>query len=187
MAKGKGTVLSILVTVLLISLVACGSAGNQAGSSKKSSSGKESGAADFPVDDKGYPKKTIVMINGKEYSITNIDQAIADTPKQQTINLKVNKDQTSLKVVLPRISLIYFWSADPEESLSMTSYKKDSVEIKKGDLLEGTSPELLTFEFELPPEDSDLTFQMANINDVEKAFSDQKAIYQLTIRISRSK
>lgn len=103
------------------------------------------------------------------------------------MNLKVKKDQTSLKVVLPRISLIYFWSADPEESLSMTSYKKDSVEIKKEKILEGTSPELLTFEFELPPEDSDLTFQMANINDVEKAFSDQKAIYQLTIRITRSK
>ncbi|MDD6351131.1 MAG: hypothetical protein PUG16_01870 [Lachnospiraceae bacterium] len=187
MAKGKGTVLSILVTVLLISLVACGSAGSQAGSSKRSSSGKESGAADFPVDDNGYPKKSVVLINGKEYSLTNIDQAIADTPKQQTMNLKVKKDQTSLKVVLPRISLIYFWSADPEESLSMTSYKKDSVEIKKEKILEGTSPELLTFEFELPPEDSDLTFQMANINDVEKAFSDQKAIYQLTIRITRSK
>lgn len=172
----KGTCL-ILISAFLSMMVGCGSDSKQ----KKTA---------FPTDKDGWPKKNVALINGKEYPLEKIEHSDEGNISRYEIRLKLDRkknsqsedqDSETMEVTLPKQSLICFWDIDPKD-LDLISYEKTSLPVKTKETLEGATSVLQTFRYMVPMDEStSVSFKWSNVNEMEKAFSDQQEYYLLTI------
>lgn len=177
----KGACL-ILISILLLVMAGCGSDSKQ----KKTA---------FPTDKDGWPKDNVALINGKEYPLKKIENSSHGQLARYEIRLKLDKkDQKkagnednidvddmleSIEVTLPVRSEICNWSIDPKE---MQYYERNTLPIKTKETLEGGTSDIQTFRYLAPRDGShSVWFKWSNVNEMEKAFSDQQEYYLLTI------
>lgn len=171
MASYKKTLLSKLFPVLVLSLFllsACSSKNIPA-------SGKD---LDFPLDDKGYPKNNLALVNGEIYPM----DLVGKVHIASEIEVKIDKAREDLEISLPQYLPINTWSLEEETYLDLTSYSKIAYPIKKENMLEGISPNVQNFKIQLPEgERTELVFKWANVNEADKLFKDKQEDYLLKI------
>lgn len=171
MTSYKKTLLSKLFPVLVLSVFLLSSCSHK----DNLSSGKD---LDFPLDDKGYPKNNLLLVNGKTYPM--------DLPggvnTGSEIEVKIDKARDELEISLPQYLPINTWSLEEETYLDVTSYSKIAYPIKKENMLEGPSPNVQNFKIQLlEGERTDLVFKWANVNEADKLFKDKQEDYLLKI------
>ena len=170
MASYKKTLLSKLFPVLVLSvflLSACSS-------KNKLASGK---GLDFPLDDKGYPKNNLVLVNGKTYPM----DIVGEVHTGSEIEVKRDKERDDLEISLPQDLPINTWSLEEGDYLDLTSYNKIAYPIKKENMLEGISPNVQNFKIQLLEGGTELVFKWANVNEADKPFKDKQEDYLLKI------
>ncbi len=140
---------------------------------------------DFPKNDNGYPQGNIVIINGKEYHLDRIEQAIVSSPIKHEIDLKLGGEAGDIvEVILPQYNPISLWSIETKEYIDLVSYSKDALKIEDKHMIDGISANLQTFRFIISKEnDATISFKWSNINEIEKSFNDQVEYYLLKIKI----
>lgn len=149
MASYKKTLLSKLFPILVLAVFLLSACSNK----NELASGKD---LDFPLDDKGYPKNNLLLVNGKTYPM--------DLPGEvhtgSEIEVKIDKGREDLEISLPQYLPINTWSLEEETYLNLTSYSKIAYPIKKENMLEGISPNVQNFKIQLPEgEGTDLVFK----------------------------
>lgn len=170
-------ILACVLLLVTLTLVGCNSISDM----------ERNTTMDFPKTDKGYPQGNIVMINGKEYPLKNIEEATANSKISYEIELNLkDKAEGTIDVVLPQNSSINLWSIESNERIDLISYNKINCEIKNTDMIEGISSKLQKFQFVVPPEeDTSVSFKWSNVNEIEKSFNDKQESYLLIIKISQ--
>lgn len=142
---------------------------------------KEENEIEFPVDDKGYPKNNIVMINDKTYPI----DLIGESHRGSEIEIKMDQDSDIVEIVLPQRLPINYWSLDEKENLNLISYIMTDFPIKDENMLEGPSPAVQKFVLNVARgETSEILLKWANVDEVDKLFKDKKSDYLLKIKVS---
>lgn len=169
-------VLIILLGALLISfmflLTSC---------SKESATVKDDKEVDFPLDDKGYPKNNIVIINNKAYPI----DLVGESHMGSEIEVKMDQDSDIVEIVLPQRLPINYWSLDEKENLNLISYIMTDFPIKNENMLEGPSPAVQKFVLNVAREEtSEILLKWANVDEMDKLFKDKKEDYLLKIVVS---
>ena len=171
MASYKKTLLSKLFPVLVLSVFLLSSCSHK----NELASGE---GLDFPLDDKGYPKKNLVLVNGKTYPM----DLAGEVHTGSEIEVKIDKGREDLEISLPQYLPINTWSLEEETYLDVTSYSKIAYPIKKENMLEGVSPNVQNFKIQLPEgEGIELVFKWANVNESTKLFKDKQEDYLLKI------
>lgn len=176
MSKSKKILVSIFMIVILIFSTGC----------NNSNGLKNQNQTDFPKDDKGYPERNIVIVNGEEYNLDNIEKTAVDSPVQHEIDLELSEEDGNIvEIILPQINPINIWSIENKENVDLVLYSKDELIIEENNMLEGVSANLQKFRFTVPQdEDTYVSFKWANVNEIKKSFDDKKERYLLTIKIS---
>ena len=141
---------------------------------------------DFPKDDKGYPQGNIVLVNGKDYILENIEKSTVSSHITHEIDLKLEeKADDIVEVILSQNNPINLWSIQENEDIDLISYNKLELKIEDKNMLEGVSARLQKFSFRVPTDKSIIiSFKWANVNEIEKSFKDKKENYLLKIKIS---
>lgn len=136
---------------------------------------------EFPLDDKGYPKNNVVMINDKTYPI----DLVGESHMGSEIEVKMDQDSYIVEIVLPQRLPINYWSLDEKENLNLVSYSMIDFPIKNENMLEGPSAAVQKFELNVARgETSEILLKWANVDEVDKLFKDKKADYLLKIKVS---
>lgn len=136
---------------------------------------------EFPVDENGYPKNNIVLINNKSYPI----QLVGDSQSNSEIKIKIEKKSDIVDIVLPRYLPINSWSIEEREYMSLISYNRINFPIKDKNMSEGISSEIQRFKINVQmDENTEILFKWSNINEIDKLFNDKKEDYLLKIVIS---
>ena len=171
MASYKKTLLSKLFPVLVLAVFLLSSCG-----SKNIPASRKD--LDFPLDDKGYPKNNLLLVNGKTYPM----DLVGGVHTGSEIEVKIDKAREDLEISLPQYLPINTWSLEEGTYLNLTSYSKIAYPIKKENMLEGISPNVQNFKIQLPEgEGTDLVFKWANVNEADKSFKDKQEDYLLKI------
>ena len=171
MASYKKTLLSKLFPVLVLSVFLLSACSNK--NSPASGEG-----LNFPLDDKGYPKNNLVLVNGKTYPM----DLAGEVHTGSEIEVKIDKGREDLEISLPQYLPINTWSLEEGAYLNLTSYNKIAYPIKKENRLEGISPNVQNFKIQLPEgEGTELVFKWANVNEADKPFKDKQEDYLLKI------
>lgn len=135
---------------------------------------------EFPLDDKGYPQKDVVMINDKTYPL----ELVGESHSSSEIEVKIDKDSENLEIVLPQRLPINYWSLDEKENLNLVSYSMIDFPIKNENMLEGPSPAVQKFVLNVAREEtSEILLKWANVDEVDKLFKDKKEDYLLKIKV----
>ncbi|SHF06827.1 hypothetical protein SAMN02745784_02692 [Tissierella praeacuta DSM 18095] len=176
MVKNYRILIVMFLTTMLIFFVGCSN-------SNVIENGEQ---IDFPKNDNGYPQGNIVVINGEEYHLDKIEQAIVNSHIEHEIDLKLNdKAEDFVEVILPQNNPISLWSVETKEYIDLVSYSKDELKIEDKNILDGVSANLQTFRFIISKEnDVTISFKWSNINEIEKSFNDKVEYYLLKIKIS---
>lgn len=170
MASYKKTLLSKLFPVLVLSVFLLSACSNK--NSPASGEG-----LDFPLDDKGYPKNNLVLVNGKTYPM----DLVGEVHTGSEIEVKRDKERDDLEISLPQYLPINTWSLEEGDYLDLTSYNKIAYPIKKENMLEGISPNVQNFKIQLLEGGTELVFKWANVNEADKPFKDKQEDYLLKI------
>lgn len=171
MASYKKTLLSKLFPVLVLAVFLLSSCSHK----NELASGE---GLDFPLDDKGYPKNNLLLVNGKTYPM----DLAGGVHTGSEIEVKRDKGREDLEISLPQYLPINTWSLEEGTYLDLTSYNKIAYPIKKENMLEGVSPNVQNFKIQLPEgEGTDLVFKWANVNEADKLFKDKQEDYLLKI------
>lgn len=142
---------------------------------------QENKEMDFPLDDKGYPKNNIVIINNKAYPI----DLVGESHMGSEIEIKMDQDSDIVEIVLPQRLPINYWSLDEKEDLNLVSYSMIDFPIKNENMLEGPSPAVQKFVLNVAREESsEILLKWANVDEVDKLFKDKKEDYLLKIKVS---
>ena len=79
----------------------------------------------FPKGDYGYPQNNIVMINGTQYPLKNIEKATSNSHLIHKIDLELSeKTEGMVEVILPQNNSINFWSIGVNEEIDFISCHK---------------------------------------------------------------
>ncbi len=172
-------VLVILICVFTIFVMfLCG------GCNEKSALDGEMDVA-FPMDDKGYPQSNVVMINSKSYPIEIVGNSHIDSKVDSEIQIKMEKKNDIVEVILPKYLPINYWSIGEKEYINLISYSRTSFTIKDKNMLEGISAEVQRFKIQVPiDETTEILLKWSNINEEDKLFKDKKEDYLLKIVVS---
>ncbi|MCW6700731.1 hypothetical protein NH288_01315 [Anaerococcus sp. NML200537] len=136
---------------------------------------------EFPLDDKGYPKNNIVMINGKAYPL----DLVGESHRDSEIEIKMDGDSDLVEIILPQGLPIKYWSMDEHEYLNLVSYNKIDYPIKDENMVEGPSQAVQKFVLSLTSrESSEILLKWANVDEMDKLFKDKKEDYLLKIKVS---
>ena len=167
-------VLSILLCTVLMSflflLVSC--------SKEPVAENKE---VEFPLDDKGYPKNNLVMINNKAYPL----DLVGESHMGSEIEVKMDQDSDIVEIVLPQRLPINYWSFDEKEYLNLVSYSMIDFPIKNENMVEGPSPAVQKFVLNVAREEaSEILLKWSNVDEVDKLFKDKKEDYLLKIKVT---
>lgn len=135
---------------------------------------------DFPLDEKGYPKNDVVIVNGKSYPIE-----IAKSSKENSeVVIKLEEESDVVDLVVPQYLPINIWSVDEKNILNLISYSKIDFKIEDKDMLEGISNSLQKFQFQVTQGET-IFLKWSNINEIEKPFKDKNEDYLLKIVVSK--
>ncbi|KGF11675.1 hypothetical protein HMPREF1633_05205 [Tissierellia bacterium S5-A11] len=170
MASYKKTLLSKLFPVLVLSVFLLSACSNK----NSPASGKD---LDFLLDDKGYPKNNLALVNGKTYPM----DLAGKVHTFSEIEVKIDKGREDLEISLPQYLPINTWSLEKGTYLDLTSYSKIAYPIKKENMLEGISPNVQNFKIQLLEGGTELVFKWANVNEADKPFKDKQEDYLLKI------
>lgn len=129
-------VLSIFFCAILVSFMFL-----ITGCEKESVSQKEEYEIEFPLDDKGYPKNNLAIINNKSYPLDLVGESNMDSE----IEIKMDHDSDLLEIILPQYLPISFWSIYEKEYLNLISYSRFDFSIKDEIMAEGQSRALQKF------------------------------------------
>lgn len=169
-------VLSIFFCAILVSFMFL-----ITGCEKESVSQKEEYEIEFPLDDKGYPKNNLAIINNKSYPLDLVGESNMDSE----IEIKMDHDSDLLEIILPQYLPISFWSIYEKEYLNLISYSRFDFSIKDEIMAEGQSRALQKFVLSLlKGETSEILLKWSNVNEIDKLFMDKKADYNLKIKVS---
>ena len=136
---------------------------------------------EFPLDDKGYPKNNLVMINDKTYPL----ELVGESHMGSEIEVKMDQDSDIVEIVLPQCLPINYWSFDEKEYLNLVSYSMIDFPIKDENMLEGQSAFVQKFVLNLASGDSsEILLKWANVDEVDKLFKDKKEDYLLKIKVT---
>lgn len=136
---------------------------------------------EFPLDDKGYPKNNIVMINGKAYPLDFAGESHRDSE----IEINMDGDRDIVEITLPQYLPINYWSLDENEYMNLVSYSRIDFPIKDENMLEGQSAFVQKFVLNLASgESSEILLKWANVDEVDKLFKDKKEDYLLKIKVT---
>lgn len=136
---------------------------------------------EFPLDDKGYPKNNLLMINNKTYPI----DLVGESHMGSEIEIKMDQDSDIVEIVLPQRLPINYWSFDEKEYLNLVSYSMIDFPIKNENMLEGPSPAVQKFVLNVAREEtSEILLKWSNVDEVDKLFKDKKADYLLKIKVT---
>ena len=149
--------------------------------SNESAQVKDDKEVEFPLDDKGYPKNNLVMINGKAYPLDLVGQSKMNSE----IEIKMDGDSDIVEIVLPQRLPINYWSLDEKENLNLISYIMTDFPIKNENMVEGPSAAVQKFVLNVAREESsEILLKWANVDEVDKLFKDKKADYLLKIKVT---
>lgn len=141
----------------------------------------ENKEVEFPLDDKGYPKNNLVMINGKAYPLDLVGQSKMNSE----IEIKMDGDRDLVEISLPQYLPINYWSLDEKENLNLISYIMTDFPIKNENMVEGPSAAVQKFVLNVARgETSEILLKWSNVDEVDKLFKDKKADYLLKIKVS---
>lgn len=136
---------------------------------------------EFPLDDKGYPQKDVVMINDKTYPL----ELVGESHMGSEIEVKMDQDSDIVEIVLPQRLPINYWSLDEKENLNLVSYSMIDFPIKNENMLEGPSPAVQKFVLNVARgETSEILLKWSNVDESDKLFKDKKEDYLLKIVVS---
>ena len=139
---------------------------------------------EFPLDDKGYPKNNLLMINNKTYPI----DLVGESHMGSEIEVKMDQDSDIVEIVLPQRLPINYWSLDENEYLNLVSYSMIDFPIKNENMLEGPSPAVQKFVLNVAREEtSEILLKWSNVDEVDKLFKDKKEDYLLKIKVTYQK
>lgn len=152
----------------------------------KEESGDEKGmGTQFPLDDKGYPKKDVLIINNESYPIDLIGSSHVDSKFDSELVVKMKGESGRLEVALPQALPINYWSIDEGKFIDLLSYRKVDFPIKDEDMTEGDSNTVQKFIFQVDKDgDDQVLLKWSNIDEMEKPFKDKKEDYLLKIKVS---
>lgn len=135
---------------------------------------------DFPLDEKGYPKNDVVLINDKSYPIE-----IANSSKENSeAVIKIDNGKDVVEVVVPQYLPINIWSVDEKNILDLISYSRVDCSIKDKDMVEGISNSVQKFKFQVTQGET-IFLKWSNINEIEKPFKDKNEDYLLKVVVSK--
>lgn len=135
---------------------------------------------DFPLDEKGYPKNDVVLINDKSYPIE-----IAKSSKGNSeIVIKLEEESDVVDIVVPQYLPINIWSVDEKNILNLISYSRVDCPIKDKDMIEGISNSVQKFQFQVTQGET-IFLKWSNVNEIEKTFKDKNEDYLLKIVVSK--
>ncbi len=142
---------------------------------------EENKEIEFPLDDKGYPKNNLVMINNKAYPLN----LVGESHMGSEIEVKMDQDSDIVEIVLPQRLPINYWSLDEKENLNLVSYSMIDFPIKNENMLEGPSPAVQKFVLNVARgETSEILLKWSNVDESDKLFKDKKEDYLLKIVVS---
>ncbi|MDD7463229.1 MAG: hypothetical protein SOW41_06710 [Anaerococcus sp.] len=139
----------------------------------------------FPMDDRGYPKNDVVLINRKEYSI-DLESASREDKKVDTeVQIHTDDKSDEIELILPQYLPINFWSFEEKNLINIVDYELVNYPIKDENMVEGISSSVQKFIIHLPDEEStEIYFKWANIDETKKLFKDRKEDYLLKLVVS---
>ncbi|WP_311537317.1 hypothetical protein [uncultured Anaerococcus sp.] len=136
---------------------------------------------EFPVDDKGYPKNNVVMINNKAYPI----DLVGESHMGSEIEVKMDQDRDIVEIVLPQRLPINYWSLDEKEYMDLISYSMVDFPIKDEDMVEGPSAAVQKFGISVPRDErTEILLKWSNVDEIGKLFKDKKEDYLLKIIVT---
>ena len=152
----------------------------------------------YPCDDDGYPKPSVILINGKKYDLPifkNPNLPVHLCPKNlRTINETIVVNSASAdyewEIVLPDSSIVFYWEFPKQKNVSRHYDIKREYLIKKEILLKrkekviGAKPCVLVYNINLTePKDTVLHFYYYNISQYKKTEAERHANYHLQIEL----
>lgn len=135
---------------------------------------------DFPLDEKGYPKNDMVLINDKSYPI----EIAKNSNREIEVAIKIDKDKDEVEVIVPQYLPINIWSVDEKNILNLISYSRVDCPIKDKDMIEGISNSVQKFQFQVTQGET-IFLKWSNVNEIEKTFKDKNEDYLLKIVVSK--
>ena len=153
---------------------------------------------DYPCDDDGYPKPSVILINGKKYDLPifkNPNLPVHLCPKNlntfnETIVVNSASADYEWEIVLPDSSIYFYWEFPKQKGVSRHYDIKREYLIKKEILLKrkekviGAKPCVLVYNINLTePKDTVLHFYYYNISQYKKPESERHANYHLQIEL----
>lgn len=163
------TLLSVILVPTIFILAACSKTENQ------------TNKTDFPLDEKGYPKNDVVIVNGKPYPLEIAKSSI----EYSEVAIKLDDGKDVVEVVVPQYLPINIWSVDEKNILDLISYSRVDFPIKDNDMVEGISNSVQSFKFQVPQGETTILLKWSNVDEVEKTFKDKNEDYLLKIIISK--
>ena len=154
---------------------------------------------DYPCyDDTGYPKHSVILINGKKYDLPifkNPNLPVHLCPKNlntfnETIVVNSASADYEWEIVLPDSSIVFYWEFPKQKNVSRHYDIKREYLIKKEILLKrkekviGAKPCVLVYNINLTePKDTVLHFYYYNICEQDKPEAERHANYHLQIEL----
>ena len=151
---------------------------------------------DYPCDDDGYPKPSVILINGKKYDLPifkNPNLPVRLCPKNlRTINETIVVNFASAdyewEIVLPDSSIYFYWEFPKQKGVSRHYDLKREYLIKKEihlkNRIKGSRPCVLVYDINLTePKDTVLHFYYYNICEQDKPEAERHANYHLQIEL----
>lgn len=139
---------------------------------------------DFPVDKSGYPINNVVLIDGKKYELTNLDDRF--TQSNITEEIQVNKAEDDIEIVLPVQGINLVWNFKFEDGFYIESYDKISMKKYIKEEKDGCPTQVEKFKFTIFSEDNEtIEFKLSDFSEMNKGFDDRNGDYTLKIKIIR--
>ncbi len=151
---------------------------------------------DYPCDDDGYPKPSVILINGKKYDLPifkNPNLPVHLCPKNlntfnETIVVNSASADYEWEIVLPDSSIVFYWEFPKQKNVSRHYDIKREYLIKKEVLLKnrvkGAKPCVLVYNINLTSvKDTVLHFYYYNICEQDKLEAERHANYHLQIEL----
>ena len=151
---------------------------------------------DYPCDDDGYPKPSVILINGKKYDLPifkNPNLPVHLCPKNlntfnETIVVNSASADYEWEIVLPDSSIVFYWEFPKQKNVSRHYDLKREYLIKKEihlkNRIKGSRPCVLVYNINLTSvKDTVLHFYYYNICEQDKPEAERHANYHLQIEL----
>lgn len=151
---------------------------------------------DYPCYDDGYPKRNVILINGKKYDLPifkNPNLPVHLCPKNlntfnETIVVNSASADYEWEIVLPDSSIVFYWEFPKQKNVSRHYDLKREYLIKKEihlkNRIKGAKPCVLVYNINLTSvKDTVLHFYYYNISQYKKPESERHANYHLQIEL----